>query len=338
MKLDCRNLPSELNHPPPAVLLHGQDQGKLARFAVQLREKTLGPGGDDFDAEISHASDWNEERVITACRAFPFLSKRRFVHVRNAEGLNAAAVNALKSYLAKPSDSSLLLLTADALDAKSPLRKLFEQVESAWSVACYPMEAGELRGWLAESLKKSGYQVDPDALTLLGERLAGDSLAAEPELRKLLDFMGEQKRIGVEEVYAVVGETAEVSGFALAAALTDGRTAEALRVLDRLLEAGEEPIMLLGQITQRLRKLIQAQAKLAAGEPPQTVANALRLFWKEKDAFLDQARRTNPRLLAQALLRCQVADEGVKGAGDEEPGRVMERLALALCAIFRPRR
>lgn len=338
MKIDCRNLANMLDQSPPAVLLHGQDQGQVGRLAVQIREKTLGPGGDDFDAEVSHASDWNEERVITACRAFPFMSKRRFVHVRNAEGLNTAAVNVLKGYLSKPSHSSLLLLTADALESKSPLRKLFEQADSAWAVACYPLEAGALRGWLAESLQREGFQVDPDALTLLSERLSGDTLAAEPELRKLRDFMGEQRRIGLEEVYAVVGETAEVSGFALATAITEGRTAEALRVLDRLIEAGEEPIVLLGQITQRLRRLIQGAARLAAGESPQAVANALRLFWKEKDAFLALARGLDPRRLAQALLRCQLADEGVKGFGEEDPQRVMERLTLGLCAIFRARR
>ena len=331
MKLKTRDLPARLRlgETPVAVLLYGADQGLVLAQVGLLRQRALADDDGDFDAEIFYGGDLDEARFLASCRAFPLAAPRRFVTLKEGDRLAPAAQKTVLEYLKRPSQTTLLVITATALDVRNALRKGFESHKIAWCVPFYPLEGVALQQWLGTRLREDGFTIDAEALHHLAQRLSGDTRAAAEELEKLRQFMGNQRQIDVAAVYAVVGETAVYTPFALAGAVTAGQVGEALHTLDRLLAAGEEPIALLGMIAQRLRKLAQAGGLLADGENPKAVAVRLKVFWKEQTTFFAQTHALPPRRLADALLACQKADAALKSGGNP-PDRILSRLVMHL--------
>ncbi|MBF0628036.1 MAG: DNA polymerase III subunit delta [Magnetococcales bacterium] len=330
MKLTPRDFPQRLRQegPPSVLLIYGQEQGLAARQALQVRRAVVSVADEEMDAESHHGADLDVGRFLSGCNAFPFFAKKRFVLLKEADQLAAPARDALLKYLKSPSKSSVLVVLAGPLEAKNLLRKTFEADKTAWCLPCYPLEGRELVNWLRSSLKEAGFAVDDDAVSMLAERLEGDARNAESELEKLIVFLGERRRVTLEDVLESIGGSGTQNGFTLAAAVMGGRTGPALTILDGLLEGGEEPLMLLGLLVQRLRRVIQGAALLDKGEDQERIAMILQVFWKEKNEFFTQARSLGVRRLANGLLRCQEADRELKSGG--EPRRVMERLVMGL--------
>lgn len=348
MKLKASDLPvrlksglksgSKYGPVPEAVLLYGQDQGLVMNSAAVIRRATFNEEHADFDLETFFGGDLNLERFLSSCQGYPFMAARRLVILKDADRIATATVKTVVDYVKKPSPSTLLLVLAGSLDTKNLLRKCFESSKIAWCIPFYPLEGGQLRYWLVTELQKDGFRVDADALQYLCEHLAGDTRNTHQELDKLKLFVGNNTRIELEDVLAMVGETTTHSGFGLSLAITSGQLNEALYILERLLESGEEPLMLLGIISQRLRRLAQCGELLAQGTDPKIVAGKLKIFWKEQARFFSQSRAIPARKLADGLLYCLEADKQLKGGSDAKPRQIMERFVMRLVSRFGGRR
>ncbi len=337
MKLKTYKFPSQLKQGPvpAAILLYGQDQGLVARAAESVCQMLPEALASEFDFEIFFGGDLDEERFLNTCRGYPLFVPQRLVHLKEANRLTPAASATVVKYVKSTAPSTLLLVTADNLETKNLLRKGFETDKAAWCVPFYPLEGRDRMNWIRSQVIFKGFSVDNDALALLTERLSGDTRAADQELEKLVLFMGDKRRIGLEEVLSVVGETTTHSAFALAAAVTAGQSGDALHMVDRLLQSGEDPLALLAILTMRFRRLTLAAEQLERGENAQMVAKRLNIFWKEQDVFFAQCKNLPPRLIADCLLYCLEADSALKSGS--VPGRTMERLVMSLAARFRRR-
>lgn len=330
MKLNSREFVARLQKegPPSAVLLYGPEQGLAARHAALLRRAVVAEDEEEMDAENFYGGDLDLGRFLSACNAFPFFARRRAIVLKDADQLSTANRDGVLAYLKAPSPTSVLVILAGPLEAKQGLRKTFETHKVAWCIPHFALEGRELLLWIRMQLQNAGFAVEQDAVTLLAQRLEGDARNAESEIEKLMLFMGERRRVELEDVLASVGESRVQNGFALASALLTGRVETALLILDQLLESGEEPLLLLGLIAQRLRRLIQGAHMLQQGNEPETVATKLQIFWKEKAEFFSLANGISTRRLANGLMRCQEADQELKSGG--VPRRVMERLVMGL--------
>ena len=343
MKLKASDLTARLaalqnkgNGLPAAILLFGQDQGLVMAAATAIRQATFQEEHADFDLETFFGGDLNVERFLSSCQSHPFLAPRRLVILKDGDRLTSSTRKTVVHYLKRPASSSLLLVLAGNLESKDALRKGFEGGKNTWCIPFYTLEGRALRQWLVSQLQQEEMTVEEDALHYLCEHLAGDTRNSRQELDKLVLFMGHQRRVRLDDVLAMVGETTTYSSFGLAAAITAGQLAEALAILNSLLESGEEPIVLLGVLSQRLRRLSHCRERLAQGEEPRSVALQLHIFWKEQAQFFEQSRRLPPRRMADGLLACQDADRQLKGGGEKSipPTQVMERLVMRLASRF----
>jgi DNA polymerase III delta subunit len=104
-------------------------------------------------------------------------------------------------------------------------------------------------------------------------------------------------------------------------AIGDGRTADALGVLARMLAGGAPAPVLLGSLAGHFRKLARARAgQLPAGHP----------FVVQK--LERQARRYTPARLVACLRAIHEVDEVLKGSGSLPADLALERLVLGLAA------
>ncbi|MGH7226704.1 MAG: DNA polymerase III subunit delta, partial [Gemmataceae bacterium] len=152
----------------------------------------------------------------------------------------------------------------------------------------------------------------------------------DQELAKLAIYAGSSSRIDTADVDQLVGQSRAENTWKIFDLIGGGQIGEALTLLDRLLDQGEEPLRLLGAFSMQLRRLAQA-ARLSgqgaslpdalerAGVPP--------FGRKSAEQQLRHLGRRRLDLIYDWLLQ---TDLGLKGSSQLPPRTLLQRLVVQL--------
>lgn len=306
----------------PVIVLHG-DEAHLKNNAItRLAQSLLGPDADasmglvpfdgkqcDFKTvkgELQTVSMFGSARVIVVHAADDFVTEHR---------------PALEAYCDKPSSRSTLVLELKTWRANTKLAKKI--AEMGLELDCSQLEGNALAKWLAEQAESQyGKQLTRDAAALLPE-LAGTSLTLlAQELAKLASFVGDGKRIGVDEVRQLVGGWKAETTWTMVNAIRDGKPGEALECIQKLLHAGEAPQKILGGMNFVFRRIANATEKSRSMPLPAALKEA-GVYYKELDLVERYLRRIGRDRAERIIPRLVAADRGLKGAS-----RVSDRLQI----------
>jgi DNA polymerase-3 subunit delta len=223
----------------------------------------------------------------------------------------------------------VLVLVADSLLDGS--HWLLRALPPAAVVAAPAPVGRALATWLRGHARAIGYELGEDAAGLLVE-LSGDDLTGlVGEVEKAALAGGpENRRVTVAEVRAVVGEHRLRHVFDLTRALSARDTAAALALLESLLNAGEEPLAVLGMLTREARATWQAADALRGGRAPEEIARSLRRPPAAATALLERARSVSVAAAARQLARCWDVERRLKLGGAARPE--LSLLVADLCA------
>ncbi|HEY8120297.1 MAG TPA: DNA polymerase III subunit delta [Myxococcota bacterium] len=310
----------------PAYLIAGAEALLRDEAFAAIRRAALGDGGGDFDFERLAGERTTPGQLQDSVRALPLLAKRRLVVLREPEarkgGKGEALAEALGAVVADVagSDTCTLVVIAEEIDRRARWVKAF--AEPAAFVACDPPKnAKEALGFLRDEARAQGVTLEPAAAELLAESVGPNLLALRQELTKAVLFAGEGARVTRAHVQETICAVAEEPIWDLTDAIGEGRAADALALLARMLGAGAPPQVLLGSLAGHFRKL----ARSRAGQPP-----AGHPFMVQK--LERQARRYSPARLLSCLRAIHEVDEVLKGQGALPPELALERLVLGLAA------
>ncbi len=319
--------------PHPVYLLVGDDErgvdALVGAFATLVDEDARA-----FNVERFHAGDRPEDAEVAAvqsARTVPMLGKRRVVVLlraerilttrgrrgpggRDGEGAEPTrGAGALLAYLDAPVPYTTLVVVAS--DVNRTLRLTKALYARAAVVECWGLKEGrEVKGWeldaigrkaerwAREALSEAGKRIEPDALRLLSTRAGADLGRLRADVERLVLFAGARTHLTRADVEAVVGPETSQDAWAVTSALEQGRTADALKELALVLDAGTPPFLVLGQLAWVTRE------RLVAARPG------------EARAMLDALLRTDLDLKTSA--------------GD--PRVLLERLVIELCGALRP--
>jgi DNA polymerase-3 subunit delta len=140
---------------------------------------------------------------------------------------------------------------------------------------------------------------------------------------------GPARAVTVDDIRALVPEAVPGSiwGFVDAVGMRQGT--RAIDLLERLLDATPEPV-LLAVLHRRLRELIEVADRLAAGETPGSLVRSMRLQPFRAETLARQAHGWTVAELADALEGLLELDARVKGVGGATAGDAQIRLAFDL--------
>jgi len=194
----------------------------------------------------------------------------RLVVVREADPFVSAQRNRLEDYVAQPGEGVLLL----EVNAWASNTKLYKSVDKqGLQIDCRAprrgkyVDEGKVREWLqAWSQSRHRASISSAAAKLLMELQGAELGLLDQSLAKLALFAGDGGKISPEMVRDIVGGWKTNTVWELIDHAADGDAAEALRQLDRLVQAGEEPIALLAQLASNLRKYAAATQIFADAE------------------------------------------------------------------------
>jgi DNA polymerase-3 subunit delta len=225
----------------------------------------------DFRKEFGFALDEADLAFVLAAGAFAI--ERDMKAARD----DSAALDALfepdqAGGLARWPGGHVLVVAAGKIDARLPLVKKLAGAGRRVAVAV-EREAnfgakvilGPTVGML---LAGTGKRVDASGVERLAQCVQGDARTLAQELQKLVAFVGERKVITAEDVDQVVTRSAEDPFFALGNSVEARALDEALAVVDRSLEGGGSPHMLLGSLAATVRRLLleKERARAVVGE------------------------------------------------------------------------
>ena len=257
--------------PHSIYVLAGDEDFLKRQVRTALQERVLGEG-DDFGLS-SHPGDKADFATVRdELDTLPFLGSRRLVVVENADPFVTRHRAVLEKYVGQASATGVLVLEVKTWPANTKLAKL---VPEAATITCKAPAAAKLASWCVQWAKgQHGKQLTAPAAQLLVELVGPDMGQLDQELTKLVAYVGEAARIDAPDVDLLVGRSQGANTFKIFDAIGNGQPGEALKILDRLFEEGEDPFRILGAFSFQLRRLAQAARLNQQGVP---VGAALRV-------------------------------------------------------------
>ena len=284
-----------------------------------------------IDGSVSSMAD-----VLDAARSLPlFLPATdrpvRVVLVRAFDPGTATDGEMLSEYLDDPVEATCLVFEAAKLDSRRAAAKLL--VSRATRVDCSaPEREADVRRWIEGSVNARGFAMEPEAVTYLLEMVGLELQQLHQELDKVELFAANGESMSARQLEKLLGRSREHSVFELTDALIAGRAEAAMRVLNRLLDDGEEPVRILAMVCWVIRQLITARDLSGRGCPERELLQRLGGRWDQRRLVAEKAARCDPALLEGLLVSCARSDATVKmqrGAGSRG---TLEGLCRRVCA------
>lgn len=328
MKRSGREAARFLDRPDPgiaAVLVFGSDAMRVALKRQGLVTALIGPGGA-AEMRLTRMTGADLRRdpaaLNDAVAATGFFPGPRAVLVAAAtDGLADALAAALEG-AAQP--DAFLLVTADALNARSALRKRFEAAPDAVAIAFYPDPPD--RDEIAAMARAAGArEITPEAAEALSA-LGADRGALARLLEVCALYAGAGGAVDAAAVEACAPPAGDAGVDAALDAALAGRPAAVRAQLSRLAARGAGPTEIALASLRRLRLLHAAAAGGQAGR-----AAAMRVFpFDRRDAVLAAARRLGAARLEAAIGRVLAVDAAARGPAAGIAAAMLERALLRL--------
>jgi len=256
----------------------------------------------------------------------PFLSPRRLVVVESADPFVTRHRADLEKLFARKEHSKTGVLVLEVKTWPSNTR-LAKALDDAAAIVCKAPTTQKLAGWVAQWAQSAhGKRLSADAARLLVDLVGPDMGLLDQELAKLAVYVGDAAGVEAADVDRLTGNSREEDVWKVFSAIADGRPADALSILDRLLDQGNEPVAVLsGPFSWQLRRLAQAYRLTRQGR---TVSAALAEAGVPRGEAL--LRHLGPDRAGKLFDWLLEADLGLKGSSQLPPRVLLERFIVKL--------
>lgn len=235
------------------------EENFVKREALRRIESALLPEGlEALNENILEGKPADD--IIAACETLPMMAERRLVVVRDFAPLMSGQSRGEKEeseriaeYLKRlPSSCCLVMYMRGAADGRKALFKAFGKAEHAHVVSFDQLDDRQLNKWLSARFGKLGKRISPDVVSQLAFRAGASLTRLDGEVAKLAAHAGEREDITIDDL-EIVTPTLECTIFQLIDRLIEKNGAAAFRMLDVMLESGEDRVRVLAMITRQMR-------------------------------------------------------------------------------------
>lgn len=314
--------------PQPIYVLHGDEDFLKRQVQFALRKHLLGDADDSFALSTYPGDKAVYATVMEDLETLPFLSPWRLVIVEQADPFVTKHRASLESYFAKPAPKGVLVLDVKTWAATTRLAKM---LDGSATIACKTLSTQRLPAWcITRAAKEYHKTLAPQAARLLVDLIGAEMGQLDQELAKLASYVGDADKIEINAVDQLVGNSRDENTFKIFDAIGSGKTGEALTILARLFDQGEDPMRMLGAFSMQLRRLAQAAALSGQGV---SLTQALEQVGVPPFAIrgCEQQLRHLGRCRAEKLYDWLLeTDLGLKGGSALPPRTILERLVVRL--------
>lgn len=332
MKLDARQLSAHASRGlAPMYLVSGDEPLLVAEAVDTIRAEARRQGFDHRELLIVERSfRWMElEGSVDNLSLF---ASRRLLELRMASPRPGdAGSKVLQSLADHPDPDRLIIVVTSKLDSAAARSNWVKAIEAGGVVVqVWPIERAELPGWLRRRAGDLGLELTSTAAELLADRVEGNLLAADQELRKLA-ILSDGSAVDEEVVAAAVASNARFDVFRLVDALLAGDAARAFNILSGLRAEGAEPALVSWALSRELALLARLDALARQGQRIDAAFAKLGVWQRRQPLVRRALGRYRSADLAQLLRHAATVDHVVKGVKLGNPWQAITQLVhLAL--------
>lgn len=314
----------------PPVTWIASDEDLLrqeAADAVRARARAIG-----FDERVVFHAErgFKLDTLLAETRSLSLFSGQRLLELRIAgkpgKELGEGVADALESL---PPETRLLV-SSPRLDRATSESAWFGRIASRGLAVALPgVDRTRLPAWIGERLARQGQQADARTLALIAERVEGNLLAADQEVRKL-GLLFAPGALPADAVRAAVLDVARWDAFDLVDAALAADVSRALRCLHGLRAEGTAVPVVLWALADIIRSLVRLSHRARTGQALAPALRSLRI-WGERERLVPIALRRLSASRLQALMQaCARVDRITKGLGAGDDWQALETLVMGL--------
>ena len=273
-------------------------------------------------------ADGIEVGAITDSLAPSLFGDARIVVIKEIQDLVADCSDEIIEYLSDPDESlNLVLWHKGGVKGKAlvdKVKKAGAEVISAEAIKKDSDKAEFVRG----EFKNLGRKISTEAVQALIDSLGSDLRELGGACSQLASDVQDGKLIDEDDVAAYQRGRIETTGYDVADAVLDGKTALALISLRNAINTGTDPVLIVSAIAASIRTMAKVSGA-SRGLKSYDLASQLGLPpWQ-----IDKARRQlsgwSENALARSVITLAQADADIKGAA-ADPAYALERAIITI--------
>ena len=329
---------------PPVLLMFGEEDFLLEEAYQKLVQAIEEEGVSGFNQDLVDAEETPAEAVVEMARAYPMMSERRLVVVKNFEkyfsgraSKSAAEKSPFQKIFASPPPSTVLVLRGNIPELngitallKNPKQR--DKAEKKLKSLKFPynliletcewiefpkVAERELPSWLAARLKSFGKEISPEGAELLVAQ-AGNSLRdLSNEVDKLRTYVQHRKKITLDDVNAIVGASRAHNVFELQKAVGNRDLSTALNILHNMLTAERQELLIIAMLTRYFVILWRLGEELHITKNHFQLANAIGVSPFFVPEYIAAMEKFSPEELDNAFFALRDTDAALKSSSQD---------------------
>lgn len=213
----------------PIYFLQGEEAFFIDKIADYIEGKVLTASEKSFNQTILYGKDTDIPTIMNNARRYPMMAPYQVVIVKEAQQLRD--INKILSYVEKPLNSTILVLLYKykKLRSNSKLAKAIKKQGVFFTAKkLYPRDVPK---WVHAYLKKRGYTINQNAMTLLTEYLGTNLSKITNELSKLMLNVSRGTLIREQHIADNIGISKDYNSFELQKALGQRATDKVFKIV-----------------------------------------------------------------------------------------------------------
>jgi DNA polymerase-3 subunit delta len=227
-------------------------------------------------------------------------------------------------------DTLVIVAVAEKLDSAAQKTAWVKAIEQHGAVVeIWPIERGELPRWIQQRAAGQRLKLTNAAAQSLAERVEGNLLAADQEIKRLaLTAVG--REVDEAEVLEFVANNSRFDVFALADAVLAGETGRTFKILSGLRAEGVHPVQISWVLNRDISLLARLEYAVRHGDNLEG-AMLRSGVWRRRQPLVRQALAKFKAARLKALLgEAARVDAALKGVFPAEPWTTLTDLLVAL--------
>ncbi|MBL7073489.1 MAG: DNA polymerase III subunit delta [Candidatus Omnitrophica bacterium] len=305
-------------------LVTGDDTYIREKEILKIKGKFL--DSSSFKLNYAVYPGTNIDDSLDSLRTMPFLSSKRVALIRDAHQISAGDADKIETYLKNPSDTGILMLSADSsFCGKKYCKKICSLVEI---VKADKPTASTMKRWIHVFFEKEKIEISQEAVQLIVELKGMDTVGIKEELEKLVSFSSGEK-IEISHVERLISRSAREMIFKLTDAVTERDAVWVFRILGDLYAEKKKPheiIGYLGWYTKIMKKILLLSGR---GMPTNRIAAELGYSSGYVRRLEEKARKYSAKRMAEWGSFLFETDKEIK-TGRKKPETAVEMMLVSL--------
>jgi len=268
--------------------------------------------------------------VITDALAPSLFSDKRIVVIKETQELIAECSGEILEYLDNQDDNLILILWHKGGVKGKGLIDKYKKYSPDIVLAEAIKKESDKAEFVRNEFKALNRKITPRAIQALINSLGSDLLELGSACSQLASDVALQKVIDEDDVAKYQQGRVESTGFDVADAVIDGKTAEALITLRNALSTGTDPVLIVSALASSIRTLAKVSGSSKTASSFQLASSLALAPWQ-----IEKARRQlvgwSENAISRAVITIASVDADVKGAV-VDPIYALERAIMSVAS------